>query len=84
MAEDRSQSEKQNGKRAGEHEEQREEMLQAAPLADAKHYVLQPTSAELPEALQNAPKDRFQEEVLKGSDEDSGDGVEAHPEENRA
>lgn len=54
-----------------------------APPVDAKHYVLQPTSAELPPALQGAPEGRFQEQVLKGSDEAKEGAVDAHPAENQ-
>lgn len=55
-----------------------------APVADAKHYVLQPTSADLPEAFgNNVPKERFQEQVLKSSDEAKSGAVDSHPVENQ-
>lgn len=57
-----------------------------APVADAKNYVLQPTSADIPEAMATmgkVPKDRFQEQVLKGSDEVKSGAEDAHPEENQ-
>lgn len=61
-----------------------EEQVVAAPMPDASHYVLQPTSEKLNvDVLGDMPKDRFQEEVLKGSDADSGSGVDAHPLENQ-
>lgn len=81
MAEDKSQERKEA---QDSQEEDNEEILVAAPVRDAAQYKLQPTRHELPGFLGNPPEDRFQEEVLKDSDEDTGDGYEAHPEENRA
>lgn len=55
-----------------------------APNPNAAAYVLQETSAVLPAFMGNkVPADRFQEEALRGSDEDDGGGVDAHPEENQ-
>ena len=53
---------------------------------DAAHTVTQPTSYKLTAAQQTigtVPDDRFTEEVVKGSDEDSGSGWDSHPEENQ-
>ena len=58
----------------------------ASHVSDAKNYVVQPTSYEIPAHMQvrgEMPDYRFTEEVLKGSDEDFGDGDEAHPDENQ-
>jgi hypothetical protein len=55
-------------------------------VADASNYVTQPTSYEIPEHMQvrgEMPDNRFTEEVLKGSEEDFGDGEESHPLENQ-
>lgn len=61
-----------------------EEQLVAAPHPDAAAYVLQPTSATIPEAMGNVPDGRFLEEVLRGSEEEnSGASFDAHPEENQ-
>lgn len=61
-----------------------EEQVVVAAMPDASHYVLQPTSQKLNvDVLGDMPKDRFQEEVLKGSEEDKGGGVDAHPLENQ-
>lgn len=60
-------------------EEKKNEIREGHP--DAAHYALQPTSEELRPEMGEVPKDRFQEEVLKGNA--SGDAVDAHPVENQ-
>jgi hypothetical protein len=48
--------------------------------------VTQPTSYKLSpgqESIGGVPDNRFTEEVVKGSDEDSGSGWDTHPEENQ-
>jgi hypothetical protein len=55
-------------------------------VRDAANTVTQPTSYRLPVHMQvrgEMPGDRFTEEVVKGSDEDTGEGWETHPEENQ-
>ena len=65
-------------------EEQGEREVQAAPMPDAAAYKLQPTSYVVPQVRSGeVPADRFQEEVLAGSDEDTGEGEDAHPLENQ-
>lgn len=54
-----------------------------ASLPDVKHYVNQPTSARIPAVMGNVPEGRFQEQVVKGSDEAKADAVDAHPVENQ-
>jgi hypothetical protein len=57
-----------------------------SPVRDAALTVTQPTSYKLSAgqmALGGVPDNRFTEEVVKGSDEDSGSGWETHPEENQ-
>src|SRR5215212_10183111 len=66
--------------------QEQEAPLVEAPVRDASHYVVQPTSYVLPEHMAvrgEVPAGRFTEEVLKGGDEDLGGGEEAHPEENQ-
>jgi hypothetical protein len=58
-----------------------EVVMSGPPHPDASAYVLQPVRGI--EDMGTIPEDRFMEQVLKGSDEDRGDGVEAHPNENR-
>lgn len=65
-------------------EKVQEEQIVPAPHPDAAHYVLQPTSEKLNvDVVGDMPKDRFQEEVLKGSDEAKSGAVDAHPPENQ-
>jgi hypothetical protein len=56
---------------------------QSAPHPDAANYVLQPTSHPIPDSMGDVPEGRFQEEVLKGSDEEKSGAVDAHPAENQ-
>jgi hypothetical protein len=55
----------------------------SAPHPDAANYVLQPTSYPIPEPMGDVPEGRFQEEVLKGSDDEKSGAVDAHPAENQ-
>ena len=80
MAEE-NKTERQNARQV---EEQGEREVQAAPMPDAAAYKLQPTSYVVPQVRSGeVPADRFQEEVLAGSDEDTGEGEDAHPLENQ-
>lgn len=63
-----------------------EEFVVPAPHPDAAAYVLQPTSQKLTvDVVGEIPPNRFQEEVLKGSDEEdsSTPSTDAHPVENQ-
>lgn len=67
---------------------QTEAPLVEAPVRDAAHYVVQPTSYKLPSHMQvrgEMPDGRFTEEVLRGGDEEdsSTSSWDAHPEENQ-
>ena len=58
----------------------------SAVVRDAAATVTQPTSYKLApgqESIGGVPDNRFTEEVVKGSDEDSGSGWDTHPEENQ-
>jgi hypothetical protein len=55
----------------------------SAPHPDAASYVLQPTSHPIPDSMGDVPEGRFQEEVLKGSDDAKSEAVDAHPAENQ-
>jgi hypothetical protein len=63
---------------------QAQEQIVPAPHPDAAQYALQPTSEKLNvDVVGDMPKDRFREEVLKGSDEAKSGAVDAHPPENQ-
>jgi hypothetical protein len=61
------------------------EQVAASAHPDAAFYVLQPTSQPIPEHMGDVPEGRFQEEVLKGSEEEDSSTYsnDAHPAENQ-
>lgn len=76
-----------NASRGEAQEKQQEQTVVEGPVVrDAALTVTQPTSYRLPVSMQvrgDMPDNRFTEEVVKGSDEDTGGGWETHPEENQ-
>ena len=81
-------AEEKQERRPAAQEEKKSNMYEdsVSPVRDAAKMVTQPTSYKLApgqQALGGVPDNRFTEEVVKGSDEDSGAGWDSHPEENQ-
>lgn len=84
MAEEKQTGTGQN--KAANETENQEDAVTPQAVVDAANTVTQPTSYKLApgqQSLGGVPDNRFTEEVVKGSDEDSGSGWESHPEENQ-
>lgn len=75
-----------NASRVEEPGQQEQTVVDPAPPRDAALTCTQPTSYRLPASMMvrgDMPDNRFTEEVVKGSDEDTGGGWDTHPEENQ-